>query len=539
MHVADMLTAATEIAGHRPITLVDAIAATARNHPDTTVIIDSLVNPAVTTLAELFDESCRVSAGLAAYGIRPGDVVATQIPNWRECIVAHTAVWMAGAVLVPIVPIYGPHEVSYILQKSGAKALVIAERLGNRRAGPTLAAIEELPGLSHRFIVGEAPRSTVPYSALSAGSCADYVPVGGSADQHCLLVYTSGTTAEPKGVQHTHASLLAEIGSVDQMRTPSEPLSVLSVFPSGHIAGVLNIIRTLTSPATTVLMDAWDAGRAAHLISANAIGASAGAPIHLSQILDAARRDRLPLSSLQEFTTGAAGVAGALIRRADDVGIRAFRCYGSTEHPTISIGSPDDPLDRRADTDGRLTPGTEVLLVDDDGREVPAGHEGEILSRGPELFVGYHGGSGADGPGQADGWFRTGDVGRLDSQGFLTITDRKKDIIIRGGENISAREVEDALSAHRAVAEAAVIGSPDSVYGEMVCAFVVLRPGQTFDVREAIKHFGECGIALAKTPERIIAVGELPRTAGGKVQKYRLFELLGQQAERHPKSQPN
>lgn len=526
-----MLTGASEIAAPEPITVVDAIAATARSHPETTVIIDSVLNPAVTTLAELFDESCRVSAGLTAYGIRPGDVVATQIPNWRECIVAHTAVWMAGAVLVPVVPTYGPHEVGYILQKSRAKALIIAERLGNRHAGATLAAIEGFPGLSHRFVVGDAPKSTVPYSALSAGSSAEYVGVAGRPDQRCLLVYTSGTTAEPKGVQHTHASLLAEVGSVDHMRPTAQPLSVLSVFPSGHIAGVLDIVRMLTSPATTVSMDAWNADRAAHLISSNAIGASAGAPIHLSQILDAAQRDGLDLSSLREYATGAAGVAGGLIRRADEFGIRAFRCYGSTEHPTISIGSPDDSLDRRADTDGRLTPGTEVLIVDDDGREMPPGHDGEILSRGPELFVGYHDGSSEGSPAQADGWFRTGDIGRLDTQGFLTITDRKKDIIVRGGENISSREVEDVLSTHRAVAEAAALGLPDNVYGERVCAFVVLHPGHKFDVREAIKHFRECGVARAKTPERVIAVDELPRTAGGKVQKYRLYERLGQPAE--------
>lgn len=526
-----MLIAAPEVAARKPSTVVDAIAAMARSHPETEVIVDSVVNPAVTTLAELFDESCRVSAGLSGYGIRPGDVVAAQIPNWRECIVAHTAVWMAGAVLVPIVPTYGPHEVSYILQRAGARAFIIAERLGNRHAGATLAAIEGLPGLSHRFVVGDAPESTVPYSALSAGGAAEYVPVTGGPHEGCLLVYTSGTTAEPKGVQHTHASLLAELGSVDQMRPPAPPLSVLSVFPSGHIAGVLNIIRMLTSPVTTVMMDAWDAGRAAHLISSKALGSSAGAPIHLGQILDVARRDGLDLSSLQEYTTGAAGVAGALIRRADELGIRAFRCYGSTEHPTISIGSPDDPLNRRADTDGRLTPGTEVLLVDDDGHEVPPGHDGEILSRGPELFVGYHGGSAEGGRPQLDGWFATGDVGRLDAEGFLTITDRKKDIIVRGGENISSREVEDILSAHPAVAEAAALGSPDEAYGERVCAFVVLRPGHELDVPEAIRHFRECGLAPAKTPERVIAVDELPRTAGGKVQKYRLYERLGQLAE--------
>ena len=218
-------------------------------------------------------------------------------------------------------------------------------------------------------------------------------------------------------------------------------------------------------------------------------------------------------------------MAGALIRRADGFGIGAFRCYGSSEHPTISSGRPEDPLHKRADTDGRICPGTEVRIVDDDGRDVAIGEAGEILTRGPEVFSGYTNAEFTRAS-MADGWFRTGDVGRLDADGYLTITDRKKDIIVRGGENISSKEVEDVLSAHPAIAEAAAVGAPDETYGERVCAFVVVNPGRRFDLADAAAHFADCGLARQKTPERIVVVSELPRTASGKIQKHVLREQL-------------
>ncbi|WP_082958332.1 class I adenylate-forming enzyme family protein [Mycobacterium alsense] len=507
-------------------TIPDAIAAAAREHPDTAVIVHSNDNPVTTTLGELVDDGRRVAASLGAMGVRPGDVVAVQLPNWRECFVAHAAVWLCGAVLLPIVPIYGPHEVAFIVRRSGARALIIARCLRNRDSGATLAALDGIPGLSHRIVVGHPLPGTLGFDELNRGSADDFAgPRASGPGQRCLLVYTSGTTAEPKGVQHSHAGLLGELRAMEQLRGTDSVPTTLAVFPSGHIAGVLGILRMLTRAGTTVAMDAWDPNVAARLIAEHHVEASAGAPIHLAGILDAAERERLDLSSLRDYVTGAAGVAGALIRRADTRGIGAFRCYGSTEHPTISSSTADDPLDKRADTDGRVCPGTQVRVVDDDGRDVPTGHDGEILTRGPELFTGYTD-AGHTRASVVDGWFATGDVGRLDREGYLTVTDRKKDIIVRGGENISSKEVEDVVSSHPAVAEAAALGAPDRRYGERVCVFVVVKPGQRFDVAEAADHFQRCGLARQKTPERVVIVDELPRTASGKVQKHLLRQQL-------------
>ncbi|MEB3031227.1 class I adenylate-forming enzyme family protein [[Mycobacterium] nativiensis] len=513
----------TGVEGHdAPCNIPDEIAAAVRRHPDTAVVVHSDVRSDSGTLDELFDESRRMAAGLAALGIAPGDVVAVQLPNWWECFTAHAAIWLCGAVVLPIVGIYGPREVEFIVAQSKARAFIVARELRNRDTAATVAAVAGLPGLQHTIMVGEALPQTIPLAELARGDAGGFTAVvPANPESRALLVYTSGTTAEPKGVQHSHASLLGEIRAMDQMRSAGPDLTTLSVFPSGHIAGTLGILRMFCRANTTIALDAWNAERAARLIADHGVAASGGAPIHLSGILDVAERERLDVSSLREYTTGAAGVSGALIRRADRFGVGAFRCYGSSEHPTISSGRPEDPLDKRADTDGRIAPGTEIRLLDDDGKDVEKGCPGEILTRGPELFSGYTDGLHTR-DSMVDGWFRTGDIGRLDADGYLTITDRKKDVIVRGGENISSKEVEDVLGVHPAIAEAAAVGVADEKYGERVCAFVVVNPGRSFGVADAAAHFAQCGLARQKTPERIVVVTELPRTASGKVQKHLL-----------------
>lgn len=503
----------------------DEIAGFIREHPDTAVMVHSADRPERFTTTELFDEGMRLAAGLVGLGIGPGDIVAVQLPNWRECFSVHAAAWLCGAVVLPIVPIYGPAEVAFIARQSGARAIVLARELRNRDTGATVAALAELPQLRHRIVVGGAPAGTIPIEALTSTPTTDFMPFHPDSTSRAVLVYTSGTTAEPKGVLHTHGSLLGELRAMDELRHTDADQRTLAVFPAGHIAGTLGILRMMCRAGDTIAMDAWNPEAAARLIAQHGVSVSAGAPIHLGGILDIAERDGLDVSSLREYTTGAAGVAGTLIRRADRFGIGAYRCYGSSEHPTISVGRPEDPLDKRADTDGRIAPGTRIRLVDDHGRDVPTGADGEILTQGPELFRGYTDPRFTE-AGFVDGWFRTGDVGRMDADGFLTITDRKKDIIVRGGENISSKEVEDVVSSHPAVAEAAAVGAPDEKYGERVCVFVVLEEGGSFDTADAAAHFAACGLARQKSPERIVVVPELPRTISGKVQKHRLREQL-------------
>jgi cyclohexanecarboxylate-CoA ligase len=509
-------------------TLAGAVARGAEEHGAVEVVFDGPAGPRVTTLAAVVADAERLAGGLQARGIGAGDVVAVQLGSTYEGAVAQAAVALCGAVLLPVVLIYGPRELGFILRQSGAVALVLpGEVQGRRHAVELLGALERPASLRTVVVVGSRADNdgAIAFDDLLGQLSGSFTRPVLNVDHRAMLVYTSGTTADPKGVQHSHRSLLGEVNSPPVARRVRQ----LALFPAGHVAGLLGLLRILVHGSPTVVLEAWDPARAAALVDEHALSYGVGAPVQLASLLDEQARGTATLATLQEFMTGAASVPPALVYRAQRAGLPAYRCYGSSEHPTISTGEPDDPVDKRAQTDGRLIAGNEVRLVDDDGNDVPSGAEGEIASRGPELFLGYTDTAldrDAFLPGR---WFRTGDVGRLDSDGYLTITDRKKDIIIRGGENISSKEVEDVMAEHPAVLDVAAVGLPDERLGERVCAIVVLGAGRSLDLEEVRAHFAASGLAKQKTPERVEVVTDLPRTPAGKVQKFALRSQFAQQ----------
>jgi cyclohexanecarboxylate-CoA ligase len=474
-----------------------------------------------TTLGALVNDAQQAAGGLQARGIAPGDVVAVQLPGSYEGAVIQVAVALCGAVLLPVVMIYGPRELEFMLRRSGAAAIVLPrDYRGRPHADAVLGRLPGRPALKLAVVVGDrAPgHGAIGYASLLRQPGGGYRRPGRAPDDRAVLMYTSGTTGEPKGVQHSHRTLLAE--AMSRVYTSSGPgARHLGLFPPGHMAGLLTLLRILLLGTPTVIMLAWDAGLAARVIDRHAVTSCGGAPVQLSGLLDQQAAGTADLGTLREFLTGAAPVPPSLIRRADAAGITAFRSYGSSEHPTVTAGTIADSLRQRAGTDGRLLAGNQVRLVDAAGRDVPDGADGEILTRGPELFTGYEQAALNAEAFRPGGWFRTGDIGRTDVGGYLTVTGRLKDIIIRGGENISAQEVEDLLLEHPAVADVAVIAAPDPALGERVCAVVVTRPGRTFDVDQARAHFAAAGAARQKTPELIVLTDELPRTPSGKVRK--------------------
>jgi len=274
-------------------------------------------------------------------------------------------------------------------------------------------------------------------------------------------------------------------------------------------------------------MDAWDAAAAAALIEQFSVEQTSGTPSHLAGMMEAAARDGRDLSSLHQFIIGATTVPPALVAASEAAGIRCCRCYGSTEMPTFSQCLPDDPLDKRLNADGRPNSGCEARILDDAGRDVAAGGEGELAVRGPERFIGYTDPDLNKSSFLPGGWFLTGDIARIDPEGFVAITDRKKDIIIRGGENISSREVEELMLRIPGVVEAAAIACPDARLGEIVCAVVVLEPGRSLAVEDVDAAFREMGVARQKAPQRIEVVDAFPRTPTGKVQKAQLRGQFG------------
>ena len=508
----------------RDLTLDQAFAATAAARPDARLLIHSAERPTIAPLADIRAKGVRLARSLYALGVRPGDVVAVQLPNWIETAILYQAIARLGCVIMPVIPIYGEHELTHILNDSRAAALFVPERWRKTDYVERVRKLGDTPYLKAVVIVGnEAPAGMVSWSAFTDLDAQPPEPVA-DAPAPGFMVYTSGTTAAPKGVLHSANGMLSEIWQTSM--SSGGAVRRLSPFPAGHVAGALSLIGHAALGETTVLFDTWDPKAAAELVARERITHLSGTPYHYMSLLDAQEASGADFSSLTDCGGGGATVPESLVARAERQGVHFYRRYGMSEHPTVTRGSSAAPLQQRMMTDGPPAPGCEVRILDDDGRDLPVGREGEVTTRGPELFLGY-----TDPALTAESilpgrWFRTGDIGRMDENGCLTITDRKKDIIIRGGENISSREVEDLVMRLPGVLEVAAVAMPDPVLGERVCAFIRARDGTSLSVEQVDQAFREFGVARQKTPEKLVVLDEFPRTASGKVRKADLRAML-------------
>ncbi|PKP82770.1 MAG: cyclohexanecarboxylate-CoA ligase [Alphaproteobacteria bacterium HGW-Alphaproteobacteria-18] len=492
----------------------EAFKAAERMSPEALFVAHSRTRPDTIQLAEIVRQGEMVGQSLIDLGIRPGDVVGVMLPPWSEWLALMVGAAYAGAVFMPIVTFYKGKELQFILRHSRARIVVTPDsyrgvdykKLVDTCVGPA--------GRPLHMVVGASVEGTIPFPAMLTPERFTG-PHAVAADAFSFLVFTSGTTADPKGVMHSGRTLLSEIEVQANWRGDAETDINLSPWPPGHVAGALQLLRFLVLGTPVVAMDEWNAEEAARLIERYRITGSSGTPYHMAGLLDAAETGGHDLSSLKHYVLGAAPVPASVVQRCVDYGISVVHAYGSSEHPTVTMGKPDDPLAARLDTEGRLMPGSEILIVDDQDQPVTSG-DGEILTRGPELFLGYLDAELNAAAFTADGWYRTGDIGFLDDSGFLHITDRKKDIIIRGGENISSREVEDAMRSLPGVTDAAAVAVKDERLGERVKVFI---EGRDVTLDEISRHFLGLGIAKQKIPEFIERVDALPRNATGKVLK--------------------
>lgn len=504
----------------------------ARSLPDGVAVVDGDVT---LTYAELDRAVAAAATGLAGLGVGRGDVVLVDLPNWWEAIVAFHAAARLGAVVNPVIPIYRRAELEFIVAQARPAAIVLPGRFGrvdylelfqSIGAGGVTGPVP--PALVVVRPDGPVPAGVTSFDALLATEAG--APAASDDDvtstDIALLLYTSGTTADPKGVLHTHDTLVYECRSIETWFELGPDDHVFMGSPLTHITGFLyGYILPALGARTVALLDVWDPAAAADLIERTGCGFTVGATPFLRDLADEHRRRGRP-SSLRHFACGGADVPPALVRRAtDDLGADVGRAYGSSEFPTATASRPRDPADRKADTDGRPIGPVDVRIDD------PVDGVGELLVRGPELFAGYldpalNAGSFTD-----DGYFRTGDLASIDADGFVTIRGRLKDIIIRNGENISAREVEDLLFTHPKVADVAVVAVPDERTGERACAFVVpsadAGAGDGIELADLIEHLERTGIARQKLPEQLELIDVLPRTASGKVQKFLLRQRVG------------
>jgi acyl-CoA synthetase (AMP-forming)/AMP-acid ligase II len=475
-------------------------------------IIHSATRPYRGTLGDVHADARLLAAGLRERGVAAGDVVAFQLPNWVEAAHVFYAATLLGATVMPIVHFYGPHEVGYILTRTPPAAFITFDHFGPLSGTANLLASgAPLPPLV--AVVGSDLAGFEPLDALYGADPPDG-PVATDPDAPALIAYTSGTTSDPKGVVHSHRTIGCEVRQLTAMQaTGGTP--ALTGAPVGHGIGMLAALLIPVHQGRPIhLIDAWEPGAVLAAMVEESVSAGAGATYFLTSLLDHPSFDaavHVPL--MRHIGLGGAAVPAAVAERAAGLGISIVRMYGSTEHPSITGSTHDDAEDKRLHTDGHPLPGVEIRLADD----------GEIWSRGPDCFVGYTDPELTAAAFDEDGWYRTEDVGVLDADGFLAITDRKKDIIIRGGENVSAVEVEEVLLRIPGVLECAVVAAPDARLGEHACAFVRGDVPTLEDVQVAMSA---AGLAKQKWPEEVRGVADFPRTASGKVQKFVLRQRL-------------
>lgn len=502
-------------------TIVDDATEAAAAVPDQICLRDGV---RAISYRDILLEAQALAASLAQRGLRPGQVVAFQLPNWIEAAVVNIAAAMLGLVVNPIVPIYRDKEVGEILADCGAKVLFVptvwrnfdhaamAERV--RAITPELEFIVQVragaPGANLlRYEDLLRPTGHLPSMAQQ------------DADAIKFVMYTSGTTGRAKGVLHTHNTMFRALAGCMKFWQIGAGRVILMPSPVSHITGYLWGLESPFSWRTpTILMDRWDASQAAELIDRFDVALTVSATPFLSELLEAAAKRATKLPSLRIFACGGASVPADLIRRANDylADGRAFRVYGATEVLMIGKGFVDAGTgELAAETDGKISD-YEVLFVDDAGVPVPDGGEGEIIARGPSQSVGYVDQADTARSFDAQGYFHTGDLGYRTSDGAVVITGRKKDLIIRGGEKISAREVEDILLRHPKVAEVAVVATPHARLGETVCACVVARANPP-TLEEILAYLDKVGIARQKLPERLEIFAEFPMTPAGKIKK--------------------
>jgi len=490
------------------------IEARARATPELPLIVDE--HSREIGFGAFRDRALRVAAGLSALGVRSGDRVSWQLPTWIESAVLAGALARIGAVQNPILPIYRERELRHIVGQVRPRLLVV----------PSMWRGFDHAQMARSLTAGSGCQVLVCDRELPEGDPQSLEPIGPrDADALRWILYTSGTTSAAKGALHSDASIATgamgvalslDVGSDDRWAIP---------FPFTHISGIAMLMVFLMSGSSGIFIEHFDEATPALLGSLGCTIAAGGTPLVIRYLAQQRRTPERPLfPKLKAAMAGAAPKPPQLHGEVRDEmgGLGVVSCYGSTEVPFLSVSTSGDDDLHLARTEGRIHRSAQVRVADAEGKPLPPDGVGEIRVRGPQVCKGYLDASLDAEAFDADGFFRTGDLGSVDRDGYLTITGRLKDVIIRNGENISAKEIEDVLYGHAGIAEASVIGLPDPERGERCCAVVVPRAGESLDLAAIAAFCGDAGLAKQKLPEQLEIVEALPRNASGKVLKHEL-----------------
>ncbi|HCX4394953.1 medium-chain fatty-acid--CoA ligase [Escherichia coli] len=506
--------------------LADYWQQTARAMPDKIAVVDN--HGATYTYSALDHAASCLANWMLAKGIESGDRIAFQLPGWCEFTVIYLACLTTGAVSVPLLPSWREAELVWVLNKCQAKMFFAPTLFKQTRPVDLILPLQnQLPQLQQ--IVGVDKLAPATSSLSLSQILADNTPLTTAITTHgdelAAVLFTSGTEGLPKGVMLTHNNILAsERAYCARLNLTWQDVFMMPA-PLGHATGFLHgVTAPFLIGARSVLLDIFTPDACLALLEQQRCTCMLGATPFVYDLLNLLEKQPADLSALRFFLCGGTTIPKKVARECQQRGIKLLSVYGSTESSPHAVVNLDDPLPRFMHTDGYAAAGVEIKVVDDARKTLPPGCEGEEASRGPNVFMGYF-----DEPEltaralDEEGWYYSGDLCRMDEAGYIKITGRKKDIIVRGGENISSREVEDILLQHPKIHDACVVAMPDERLGERSCAYVVLKaPHHSLSLEEVVAFFSRKRVAKYKYPEHIVVIEKLPRTVSGKIQKFLL-----------------
>ncbi|HCU0529984.1 TPA: medium-chain fatty-acid--CoA ligase [Escherichia coli] len=506
--------------------LADYWQQTARAMPDKIAVVDN--HGASYTYSALDHAANCLANWMLAKGIESGDRIAFQLPGWCEFTVIYLACLKIGAVSVPLLPSWREAELVWVLNKCQAKMFFAPTLFKQTRPVDLILPLQnQLPQLQQ--IVGVDKLAPATSSLSLSQIIADNTPLTTAitvhGDELAAVLFTSGTEGLPKGVMLTHNNILAsERAYCARLNLTWQDVFMMPA-PLGHATGFLHgVTAPFLIGARSVLLDIFTPDACLALLEQQRCTCMLGATPFVYDLLNLLEKQPADLSALRFFLCGGTTIPKKVARECQQRGIKLLSVYGSTESSPHAVVNLDDPLSRFMHTDGYAAAGVEIKVVDDARKTLPPGCEGEEASRGPNVFMGYF-----DEPEltaralDEEGWYYSGDFCRMDEAGYIKITGRKKDIIVRGGENISSREVEDILLQHPKIHDACVVAMPDERLGERSCAYVVLKaPHHSLSLEDVVAFFSRKRVAKYKYPEHIVVIEKLPRTASGKIQKFLL-----------------
>lgn len=503
--------------------------------PDKTAIVSYRAGsdePIRLSYRELDARVDRIARGLVALGVGTTDVVTWQLPNCWEFVALALACARIGAAANPVMPIFRQHELNFMLNLGESKVFVVPKQFRNFDYEQMARGM--LSGLPHlrQLVVVDGDGDDSFAGLLLRDDTPALAAPGLGPDDVMLLMYTSGTTGEPKGVMHTSNTLFANLhGYIEIMELGGDDI-VLAASPMAHLTGYgyLALLPIILN-STIVMLDVWEPKRALKIIRDEGVTFSMSAATFVADMCQEVEAGEPISPKFTKYSCAGAPISPVVVERAYKLmGLRISSAWGMTEMGAVTVTEPSRALEKSPTSDGRPLTGVELKVVGAGGASLPTGEAGELLVRAPSLFAGYLKRPHLNGV-DPEGWFDTGDIAFIDAEGYIRIAGRSKDVVIRGGENIPVVEIENLLYKHPAISLVAVVGYPDRRFGERVCAFVALKPGCTFTFEDMTAYLTEQQVTKTYFPERLEVLEQMPQTPSGKLQKFKLRELAKQFGE--------